>query len=150
MHLKIPPPLVVAIGFVLIYFGAIWLPDLTFAFPGQIAVAALFLIAGLGMGAHALAGFIHRRTTFNPMTPDKAGTLVTGGFYRISRNPMYVADVLLLLAFGVYLGTAAVVAVAPAFIWYITEFQIKPEEESLRKIFGAEYEAYLGRVRRWL
>ena len=150
MHLKIPPPLVVAIGFLLMYLGAIWLPNLTFAFPGQIAVAALFLIAGLGMGAYALADFIHCRTTFNPMTPDKAATLVTAGLYRFSRNPMYVADVVLLLAFGVYLGTATVIAVVPAFVWYLTEFQIKPEEESLRKIFGAEYEAYLGQVRRWL
>jgi len=36
------------------------------------------------------------------------------------------------------------------FVWYITLFQIKPEEEALEKIFNDDYRAYKNRVRRWL
>jgi protein-S-isoprenylcysteine O-methyltransferase Ste14 len=98
----------------------------------------------------AVLEFAGMKTTVNPMAPEKASALVTGGTYRISRNPMYLGLLLLLIALAVYWGTLAALIVVPAFVWYMTEFQIKPEEESLRKHFGAEYEAYLDRVRRWL
>jgi len=37
-----------------------------------------------------------------------------------------------------------------AFALYITRFQILPEERAMVKIFGAEYEDYRRRVRRWI
>ncbi|MEE4015728.1 isoprenylcysteine carboxylmethyltransferase family protein [Roseibium sp. FZY0029] len=150
MRLLLPPPVVVGFGFLLLYAGAKLFPALNVTFEGQDALALLFLIAGLAIGGHALFRFVLARTTFNPTTPDKAKVLVTDGFYRVSRNPMYVADVLLLLAFSTYLGTATVFVVVPAFIWYLTEFQIKPEEDHLTRLFGQAYLDYCARVRRWL
>ena len=100
MRLLLPPPVVVGIGLLLLYAGARLFPALNLTFSGQTSIAAVFLIAGLAIGGHALFRFVMAGTTFNPITPDKARTLVTQGFYRVSRNPMYVADVLLLLAFG--------------------------------------------------
>jgi protein-S-isoprenylcysteine O-methyltransferase Ste14 len=38
----------------------------------------------------------------------------------------------------------------PVYVLYINEFQIKPEERVLSSLFGPEYAAYKGRVRRWL
>ena len=38
----------------------------------------------------------------------------------------------------------------PVFIWYLTEFQIKPEERALTALFGDDYRAYCQKVRRWL
>lgn len=150
MRLLLPPPVVVGFGLLLLYAGTELLPAFNITFPGQVAIALLFLIAGLAIGGHALFRFVLARTTFNPTTPEKARVLVTDGFYRVSRNPMYVADVFLLLAFGLYLGTAAVVAVVPAFVWYLTQFQIKPEEDHLTRLFGQAYLDYCARVRRWL
>jgi protein-S-isoprenylcysteine O-methyltransferase Ste14 len=150
MHLKVPPPVAVAVALALLYAAGRWLPGLTLTFPGQTVLAILFLVAGLAIGAVAIAGFLTARTTFNPMTPHKASLLVTGGLYRFSRNPMYVADVLLILALGAHIGTLAVVAVVPLFVWYLTEFQIKPEEKHLRQIFGQDYLNYCSRVRRWI
>jgi protein-S-isoprenylcysteine O-methyltransferase Ste14 len=150
MRLLLPPPAVVGFGFLLLYAGAELVPELNIALPGQVALALMFLIAGLAIGGHALFRFVLARTTFNPTTPDKAKVLVTDGLYRVSRNPMYVADVLLLLAFGAYLGTATVFVVVPAFVWYLTKFQIKPEEEHLTRLFGQAYLDYCARVRRWL
>lgn len=150
MRLLLPPPVVVGIGLLLLYAGAKQVPALSVTFPGQAALAVLLLIAGLAIGGHALFRFVKAKTTFNPTTPQKANRLVTSGFYRVSRNPMYVADVLLLLAFGIYLGTASIFAVVPGFVWFLTEFQIKPEEEHLTRLFGQEYLDYQARVRRWI
>jgi protein-S-isoprenylcysteine O-methyltransferase Ste14 len=37
-----------------------------------------------------------------------------------------------------------------AFVLYITRFQIRPEERTLAEKFGAEYESYRRRTRRWI
>jgi protein-S-isoprenylcysteine O-methyltransferase Ste14 len=150
MHLKVPPPVAVAVALALLYAAGSLLPGLTLTFPGQTILAILLLFAGLAIGAVAIAGFLTARTTFNPTTPHKARTLVTGGLYRFSRNPMYVADVLLILALAVHIGTLSVLAVVPLFVWYLTEFQIKPEEEHLTRKFGRDYLDYCSRVRRWI
>jgi protein-S-isoprenylcysteine O-methyltransferase Ste14 len=47
------------------------------------------------------------------------------------------------------LGSLSPWLVLPLFVSLINRFQIRPEEQILRQIFGAEYEAYLGRVHRW-
>ncbi|MEB0160908.1 isoprenylcysteine carboxylmethyltransferase family protein, partial [Pseudomonas sp. AH2 (2023)] len=92
----------------------------------------------------------HRsRTTVNPLRPDKAAALVSGGVYRVTRNPMYVGMMLLLVAWAVYLDSAWVLAGPVAFVAYITRFQIAPEERVLRAKF-ADFDAYAARVRRWL
>lgn len=150
MHLKVPPPVVVLIGLGLLYLGDRQLPSFSLAFPGQISLAIVLLASGLAIGCHALFRFIMAKTTFNPTTPDKVNVLVTNGLYRLSRNPMYVADVLLLLSLAAYYGTLTVAAVVPLFIWYLTEFQIKPEEDHLKSKFGKDYLSYKARVRRWI
>ena len=38
----------------------------------------------------------------------------------------------------------------PAFVAYLTRYQIKPEERALLAKFGSEYSQYMSRVRRWL
>jgi protein-S-isoprenylcysteine O-methyltransferase Ste14 len=74
------------------------------------------------------------------MKPHQASALVTDGFFAWSRNPIYVADALALLAF----------ALLVLFIAYVDRFQIRPEERALRARFGADYERYCAKVRRWL
>ncbi|GAB4520728.1 MAG: isoprenylcysteine carboxylmethyltransferase family protein [Roseibium sp.] len=150
MHLKVPPPVAVAIALLMLYAAGRWLPGLTLTFPGQTILAILLIAAGLAIGAVAIAEFLKARTTFNPVTPHKARALVTDGLYRVSRNPMYVADVLIILALAVHIGTLSVLAVVPLFVWYLTKFQIKPEEKHLRQIFGRDYADYCARVRRWI
>ena len=101
----------------------------------------------------ALAGiweFRKAKTTINPTSPEKASYLVSGGIYRVTRNPMYLGMQFILIAtifkFGNYYGFIAL----PLFILYITQFQIKPEERIIEKIFGEEYCQYKKKVRRWL
>jgi len=89
-------------------------------------------------------------TTVHPHTPEKTSTVVDTGVYAYSRNPMYIALILIQLALALYLGNIACFAVIPFFIMYITQYQIKPEEEILTKRFPLAYQAYCKKVRRWL
>ncbi|WP_421982268.1 methyltransferase family protein [Roseibium sp.] len=150
MKLKVPPPLVLIVAVTMTYAAASWFPGLTFKFPGQFVLAAILFFLGLIPDALALLTFFRKKTTVNPMTPDKSTTLVTDGIYRISRNPMYLGLLFLLVAASLYFSSFLSILIIPAFIWYLTEFQIKPEEESLKRVFGDAYEAYMKKVRRWV
>lgn len=123
-------------------------PALTFPIPSAIAfpVGAI----GLSLDAIALVHFLRSRTTINPLKPESASALVTGGIYRFTRNPMYLGLATLLLAWAIYLGNLAALTGLPLFILYMKRFQIASEERALEARFGAEYIAYRTRVRRWV
>ena len=110
---------------------------------------ALFIAAGLFAGP-AIAAFVRAGTTINPVQIDRASRLVTGGIYRVTRNPMYVALALLLLGLALFLGRPWLLVGPLAFVLYTTRFQIRPEERAMQARFGADYDAYRARVRRWL
>ena len=115
-------------------------------------VGAALVVAAIG-AAFDVAGilaFRRAKTTVNPMKPEKSAALVCTGVYRITRNPMYVGMVFILLAWAVYLASPWALFGPLVFAVYITRFQIKPEERVLAARFGAEFASYLARVRRWL
>jgi len=147
---RIPPP-VVGIVFALGMLAcARWWPTLAVRFPGQAPLAALALAAGLGVVGVAVAHFVRARTTVDPLHPAAASSLVTGGVFRVTRNPMYLGMALALAALAVWLGHAVAALLPLGFMLYITRFQIAPEERALRAHFGEEFDAYARRVRRWL
>ncbi len=125
-------------------------PSLSFVFPGHAFIAALFLADGLVVMIIAVRAFSRAETTINPHQPDKANKLVISGLYRVSRNPMYLGMALVLIGWAVWLGHLLALLPLIGFIWFITVFQIKPEEAVLKQKFGDEFEAYMGRVRRWI
>lgn len=84
------------------------------------------------------------------MDPSKASRLVTDGVFRISRNPMYLGLVLLLIGWAVWLGSASPWLVPPLFVTVITVVQIIPEERALGQRFGDQYRTYQQRVARWV
>lgn len=150
LELKIPPPVIALACAAGMYFLAgntlLHGPGPLWTQPAAITLAAI----GIGFDLAGLISFRRHRTTINPLHPEKTSSLVTGGIYRISRNPMYVGMALLLLAWAVYLESPAALLGPIAFIAYITRFQIIPEERLLAGHFGADFEAYRQRVRRWL
>jgi protein-S-isoprenylcysteine O-methyltransferase Ste14 len=119
-------------------------------FPGQALAVAALIAAGLGVIAVSIVQFNRARTTVNPLQPQAASALVSGGVFRITRNPMYLGMALVLAACTVWLGNAACALLLAGFVAYITRFQIAPEERALRAHFGAEFDAYARRVRRWV
>lgn len=149
MKLKLPPAIVFAVFALLMYLLSIFLPVGYFDFFGRkYLMLALLAIAGC-IGLIALFQFFKSKTTVDPTNPSKASKLVSSGVYQYSRNPMYLGMLLLLLAWGLWLGNAFNVLLAAGFVAYMNKFQILPEEESLSDLFGKEYAQYCTLVRRW-
>lgn len=146
LETRVPPPLVALV------LGAIaWaIGGPALDIPGRTVVA--ILAAGLGLAIEIVAAlaFVARRTTLLPWAPARTETLVTSGLFRFSRNPMYLGQALLLAAWVLYLGTWIAWLALPAYVLYMNRFQIGPEERILAAKFGADYESYRARVRRWI
>ena len=104
MPLPIPPPLVVALFGYAMWLLAGRLPFGQFAFAGQRPLAALVALAGLGLMALAAWTMWRARTTVNPLRPERAAHLVTSGVFARSRNPIYLGDLLILLALALAFG----------------------------------------------
>jgi len=143
----VPPPL--------LYAGAVvagWLLDRRWPLPidgaWRTALGWLFLAAWAVVGASAIGLFRRRQTSMLPFRP--ASALVTSGPYALTRNPMYVSLALLTVALALFLNTWWIVLLLVPTLLIVQQFVIVPEERYLRRRFGAEYEAYTRRVRRWL
>jgi protein-S-isoprenylcysteine O-methyltransferase Ste14 len=147
---RIPPPVVGALVAAAMWATSALAPQLSIASGPKYAAIAVLVVAGLAFDLLGLLAFRTSRTTVNPLKPERASVLVTGGVYRVSRNPMYVGMALLLLALAIYLSALIPFAGPVLFVLYVTRFQIQPEERVLKGIFGDEYLAYAARVRRWL
>lgn len=147
---KIPPPVIGALVAAAMWSVSALGPQFPIATGPKYAAVAILAVAGVAFDLLGLLAFRAFRTTINPLKPERASAMVTSGVYRVSRNPMYVGMVLLLLAWAVNLSALLPFAGPPIFVLYITRFQIQSEERVLKGIFGKEYSAYAARVRRWL
>jgi protein-S-isoprenylcysteine O-methyltransferase Ste14 len=125
-------------------------PLLAFDFPGRAVLALLLVAAAVSVGLAGVVAFRRARTTVNPLQPERASALVTGGIYRHTRNPMYLAVATMLLAWGLWLSNALGPLGAVLFVAWMDRLQIPPEERALAVIFGEEFERYRRKVRRWL
>ena len=93
---------------------------------------------------------MRNKTTVSPVTPKNASALVSTGIYRYTRNPMYLGMLMLIIAIGLWIGNLMIIPASALFVWYITAYQIIPEEEALREKFGQAYDEYCNQVRRWI
>lgn len=150
LELKIPPPAVALLIAVAMWGLARFAPLLDMSAIVRVAAAATFALAGAGLDIAGIVSFRHARTTINPLSPEATSSLVCSGIYRVTRNPMYLGLLLILVAWAIFLSCAWAVSGPAAFVLYINRFQISPEERLLAGKFGTEYAAYTARVRRWL
>lgn len=150
LELKFPPVLVAGLVALAMWAAATALPDFDAPLPGRTLIAPGMLAAAAAIGASGVIAFRSRRTTVNPVRPHAATSLVTGGIFRWTRNPMYLALALALAALALYLSNLAALGLLPLFVAWMTRLQIVPEERALAARFGPEYRDYASRVRRWL
>lgn len=120
------------------------------ATPTLQAAAILAAVAGICFDIAGISSFHRARTTVNPLRPERATSLVTSGVYRITRNPMYVGMLFILVSWALFLSSLWALLGPVAFILYMNRFQIRPEEQALARIFGDGFTAYTNKVRRWL
>lgn len=150
LELKIPPLLLV-----LLFGGAMWavsrlLPAGYFTLPGRLWLSVAVMAVGVCIALIGVLEFRSAGTTVDPRTPDKSASLVVKGVYRFTRNPMYLGFLLILIAWGLFLGSVFAALLLPVFIIYMNRFQILPEERHMRALFGEAYDRYVSEVRRWL
>jgi protein-S-isoprenylcysteine O-methyltransferase Ste14 len=150
LELKIPPPAVAVLSAAMMWGVSQIAPSLEVPYLVRLIAAVVIALIALGIDIAGFISFRRARTTVNPMKPQAASALVTTGIYKISRNPMYVASLCALVAWGIYLSNVWTLTGAVIFVMYINRFQIKPEERALAAIFGADYANYRCAVRRWL
>lgn len=150
LELKIPPALLMVLFLGLMWLLDDWLPQFRQGcLWHQVAAMGVFSVALILIVAGALS-FRMAKTTVDPTRPEKATSVVTTGIYAYTRNPMYLGFLLILLAYVIKLSNPITVVILPLFVWYMNQFQIKPEERALSQLFGDEYLAYCEKVRRWV
>jgi len=93
--------------------------------------------------------FKKEKTTINPIKIEKASSLVTNGIFKYSRNPMYLGMVLILISIGIKFNFHGGLLLVGFFVYFITYFQILPEEKAMLKLFGKDFINYKNKTRRW-
>ena len=111
------------------------------------AIGALPIVLGLLILLIADNQFKRHETTVKPF--QSSATLVSDGVFRLSRNPMYLGMVLVLIGIGIGLASVTSLLVIPVFVWLLTVKFIVVEEQSLQRQFDQVYADYKARVRRW-
>ena len=113
-------------------------------------ISIITLSIGLIFIFSAVFQFIRTKTTVNPTKPHKTTSLVITGTFKISRNPMYLGMLLIIISYSFYESSIISLILIPFFIFFINKFQIEPEEFEMRKKFGKEYDDYCKKVDRWI
>lgn len=153
MKTRIPPP-IVSLIFMVVMWQIVPFMDSDWArltLPYSDVIALVLGMMGIVVIFLGILTFRKHETTVNPLKPETASRLVNSGIYGITRNPMYLGNVIVLLAWGIFLNNwPLLVAGSLLFVLFMNVFQIGPEEDALVGLFGDEYEAYRKRVRRWI
>lgn len=148
---RVPPPFVFVAGWIVAWgLSRVRTFEIDRAGPGTIqqVLGLAMLAAGLGLLAWAAATFRRANTPVVPIRP--ARLVVTDGPYWFTRNPMYLGLTTGYVGLALLVNQAWPLVVLPVVLVVLTIFVIKREERHLAGMFGAEYDAYRGRVRRWL
>lgn len=104
--------------------------------------------AGIALVGWSVATLRRHRTAVNPFRPTRE--LVTGGPFAWSRNPIYLGFGCVYVGLGLAARSGWVLGFFPLVAAVLAIGVVQREERYLRELFGAAYETYCGRVRRWL
>lgn len=150
LELRVPPVIQVVLALVVMWALSRLAPGLTVSLAVASWLGGVVIAAGILLAVLGVLEFSKARTTVDPRYPEQSAQLVVSGVYRYSRNPMYLGFLMILLGAALWLTNLSTLIMLPVFVLYMNRFQIQPEERFMKQKFGQEYEAYIGRVRRWL
>ena len=150
MKNKIPPPILLLITGTIMWFVAKSEFAYPISIPYPLALSVSLAAIGIAIASIAARQFSIAKTTINPLSPETATSLVDGGIFSVSRNPMYVGLLLVSIGWAVWLASLTNIAVIVLSVVVMTNLQIKPEEDALRKLFVEKYAEYCRNVRRWI
>lgn len=134
-----------------LHVGAAWVLSLVsptvFGAAGRIVGQGLVVIGGLVMIAAVMQMAVSRTTVIPRRNPS---ALVTSGLFSLSRNPIYLADAILLTGAVLWLDAVLALPLVFSFVWLIQTRFIRDEETRLTLAFGPEFDLWAARTRRWL
>lgn len=146
--MRILPPTYLLISIFLVVLAHLVVPvTIVFAAPWNL-IGIAPLILGIVVNVNADNLFRTAGTTVKPF--NESSVLVRNGLYGITRNPMYLGFVLILLGPAVLLGSLTPFLVVILFAILMDRGFISFEERMLEEKFGKEWRDYKGEVRRWL
>jgi protein-S-isoprenylcysteine O-methyltransferase Ste14 len=143
-----PPPLIflVPIGTALLVDYLV--PAVRLPGPAPPMLGWCCIILGVLLMLSAVVAMRRARTAISPYKASTA--LVARGPYRVSRNPIYVADALVYVGIALLMRSLLGLILLPVVVVVMNRGVIAREERYLEAKFGEEYERYKMRVRRWL
>lgn len=150
---RVPPPLVLLVCMICVWLGyrSVGGGEGSSAEFWRAGVWGVpYVLFGLAVIILGIIQFRIQRTTVNPLDPQQATSLVAGGVFSYTRNPMYLGMALILLGQIISLGWLPGFLLLLFFILYIQVFQILPEERAMQELFGKDFDQYCSEVRRWL
>jgi protein-S-isoprenylcysteine O-methyltransferase Ste14 len=150
LELKVPPPVAALLVGVAMWVAASLLPAAHRAGEWRFVIASVCVGFGISVALLGFWALSQAKTTINPVNPERASSVVTGGIYSYTRNPMYLGLTSLLVGWAIWLSVPWVFLGPVALLLYLTRFQIIPEERVMSSKFGRDYDEYRRRVRRWL
>jgi len=145
---KIMPPTWMLIAIIFMLIMNFVFPVMQIIPPNWNFMGILLLVSGIILNLSADTSFKRAGTTVKPF--QESSSLVTEGIYQISRNPMYLGMVLILTGFAVLLRSLSPFLAILPFAILIDRTYIQSEERMLEKKFGATWEMYKVKTRRWL
>lgn len=142
------PPTWLALCLAIAWLQSTYYPVLSLDHPITQLLGGLLIGGGLVLFAMALVEFRKWKTTIIPH--QEADALITTGIFSKTRNPIYLADAMILT--GLILRWDAVLSLplVPVFVWWIEKHFILGEERRLRSKFGVAFHRYTEKTRRWL
>ena len=148
MNNKIPPPIVTLFFGLCIFFSKSYFPDFNYQILNVLSLISILF--GITILFLAVRLFNKQNTTVNPIKIEKASSLVVAGIFQYSRNPMYLGMLFVLIGLSFKFNLIGGIIFTLLFMLFITAFQIKPEEQTMDKLFGDEFKEYKKKVRMWL
>lgn len=157
-NVAVPPPLIyfafLGLGWALDRYGVqIGLPageEMSLGLGTELrrGLALALILGGLLLDGMAAGLFRRLGTAVEPWKPSTA--LATDGPYRFSRNPIYVGFAITYAGLAIAMDSPIALLMLIPCLVVIDWAVIQKEEAYLARTFGAEYDAYRNRVRRWL
>ena len=145
---RLLPPVRLGFSLLAVLLLHFWVPLVHFRTLAGIVFGSALLLFGLFMTASAAGAFKRAGTPVIPF--ERSTRLVVDGWFRYTRNPMYLGMALMVFGAGIALGSLTALLPTVAFVASIQSHFIEGEEQLLTETFGDEYRAYQSRVRRWI
>jgi len=145
---KIMPPTWMLIAIITMFILNLLFPIAWIVPPRWNLIGLVFLVSGITLNLIADNSFKQAKTTVKPF--QKSSSLITNGVFQISRNPMYLGMMFILIGIALLLRSLSPFLIILPFVIFLDRTYIQVEEQMLAEKFGAKWQAYKATTRRWI